>query len=467
MSTSALSGSGSVIDVRGIVKQLMEFEARPLAAARKRVSAVDVSISAMSEIRSVVDKAAASSKAIEDSMMLSGKSVKSSDATLIPATVSNAALASAGSYTVSNTVVGKVQRTAFAGFADATTTTFGSGLLEITGISSDFGSVTDQSFDLGGKTLEQLRDEINSDADLTGLITASIVNTMDGSNNYVLLISGTKTGSTAIFTPTMTGQTASALDSASPPGLSQAASNASAVVNGITVYSKENMFTEAIGGLSFSITKTDATSSTTLTVTDNRSTLKDRLKTFAADLTNLNQKLATLTKPGSKSQKAGPLSGNSAILSLGLALSVKYSEGFRITAGSGSGNTYTWSELGLEVNRDGSVTVRDADLSTAIDGVTSRSGVDKRIGVEMLSGFTSAIRQTLDSFRGVSGTVQSSIDILNTSRSRLSANADDIERKLERTQKSLLMKYSALDSKLASMNQLGSNLRASLAGLSA
>jgi flagellar hook-associated protein 2 len=466
MSTSALSGSGSVIDVRGIVKQLMEVEARPLAAARQRVSAADVSISAMSEVRSIVDKAATSSKAIEDSLMLSGKSVKSSDAALIPATVSTAALASAGSYTVSNTVVGKVQRTAFAGFADATTT-FGSGVLDITGISSDFGSVSDQSFDLNGKTLEQLRDEINDDADLTGLITASIVNTMDGSNNYVLLISGTKTGSTATFTATMTGQTASNLDSASPPGLSQAAGNASAVVNGITVYSKENTFTEAIGGLSFSVTKTDATSSTTLTVTDNRATLKDRLKTFAADLTNLNQKLATLTKPGSKSQKAGPLSGNSAILSLGLALSVKYSEGFRITAGSGLNNSYTWSELGLEVNRDGAVTVRDADLSTAIDGVSSRSGVDKRIGVEMLSGFTSAIRETLDSFRGVSGTVQSSIDILNISRSRLSANADDIERKLERTQKSLLMKYSALDSKLASMNQLGSNLRASLAGLSA
>jgi flagellar hook-associated protein 2 len=420
----------------------------------------------MSEVRSTVDKAAASCKAIEDSTMLSGKSVKSSDAALIPATVSNAALASAGAFTVSNTAVGKVQRTAFAGFSDATTH-FGPGSLEISGVSSDFGSISNQTFDLNGKTLEELRDEINGDADLTGFITASIVNTMDGSNNYVLLISGTKTGSTATFTATMTGRTASNLDSESPPGLSQAASSASAVVNGITVYSKENTFTEAIGGLSFSITKTDATSSTTLTVTDNRSALKDRLKTFAADLTNLRQKLATLTKPGSKLQKAGPLSGNSAIISLGLALSAKYSEGFTITGGGGANNTYTWSELGFEVNRDGSVTVRDAELSTAIDGVTRRSGADKRIGVEMLGGFTSAIRGTLDSFRGVSGTVQGAIDILNISRSRLSANADDIERKLERTQKSLIMKYSKLDSKLASMNQLGSNLRASLAGLSA
>jgi len=96
MSTSALTGSGSVIDVRGIVDKLMQIESKPLTAARQRVGAVNVSISAMSEVKALVDKVASSAKAMEDSLMLAGRSVASSDAALVKASVSNPVLSSPG-----------------------------------------------------------------------------------------------------------------------------------------------------------------------------------------------------------------------------------------------------------------------------------------------------------------------------------------------------------------------------------
>jgi|GEM_PF-2947283 len=646
MSTSALAGSGSVIDVYAIVNQLMTIEQRPVAAAKKRVSSVDVSISAMSRLKGLVDKVGSSAKALEDQIMLSGRSVSSSDSALLRATVSNSASASPGTFAVKNTVLAKSQRTAFPSFASNAPL---SGTFTLQNVSNDFagqsvvagtsyrvvtlGSSTlaqwQASFtQVGGAeltaipgvgdtieargastltgggsivpsvvtialtgatgTLEGLRDAFNSRADLSGKISASIVNTgqdvdtvsvaatgryrvasagnstlaqwqqyftqvgggalisipqvgdtveaaapgtlqgggtvsaatstvasgktyqvadpgsttlavwqasftqVDGAelsaipnvgdvlvaktsgsitgsasffpqDKYIFALSAAKTGSTATFTAVGTAGSGLVVN----PLLGQASANATAEVNGLAVASKSNSFTEAIPGVSFDILKADVSvAGATASITDNRATLKDRLKSFAADLTALNQGLSTLTKPGSKDEQAGPLAGNSGITGLRLAISSAYSSGFTITGASGAGNAYRWADLGLEVNRDGSVTIRQSDLDKAIDGITMGYGAAREIGREMLGGFTSTVRTALDSFRGAAGTIQGSLGVLQTNRSRLSTNVSELESKVERTRKSLFAKYAALDAKLAGLSQVSANVRSSLGRLS-
>ena len=644
MSTSALAGSGSVIDVNGIVNQLIRIEQRPVEAAKQRVSSVDVSISAMSRLKGLVDKVGSSAKALEDQIMLSGRSVTSSDSALLRATVSNSASASPGTFAVKNTVLAKSQRTAFPSFASNAPL---SGTFTLQNVSNDFagqsvvagtsyrvvslGSSTLEQWqasftevgggeltaipgvgdtieapsastltgggsivpsqveiDLTGATLEGLRDAINSRADLSGLISASIVNTGQDTDTasvttasqyrvasagnstleqwqryftqvgggtlisipgvgdiveaaatgtlqgggtvsaatstvasgktyqvaapgsttladwqasftqvggaglstipgvgdvlvartsgpiaggasffpqdkYILALSGSKTGSTATFTAGGTAGSGLVVN----PLLGQASANATAEVNGLAVASKSNSFTEAIPGVSFDILKADASvAGATASITDNRATLKDRLKSFAADLTALNQGLATLTKPGSKGEQAGPLAGNSGITGLSMAISSAYSSGFKITGASGTNNAYRWADLGLEVNRDGSVTIRQSDLDKAIDGITMGYGAAREIGREMLGGFTSTVRTALDSFRGTAGTIQGSLEVLQTNRSRLSTNVSELESKVERTRKSLLAKYAALDAKLAGLSQVSANVRSSLGRLS-
>ncbi|NBQ40751.1 MAG: hypothetical protein EBU34_13480, partial [Alphaproteobacteria bacterium] len=236
--------------------------------------------------------------------------------------------------------------------------------------------------------------------------------------------------------------------------LNQTADDAQAKVDGIVIKSKTNNFLEAIPGLSFEVLKTDATGvASTLTVRDNRETVKERIRKFAADMTALNQRLIAMTKPGSKDEKAGPLAGNSGILSLSSAVSGAYGTGFKITA---TNTQYSWSQVGLEWNRSGAVTVRESDLSNAVDGL---------IGTAMLGGFTSSIKSVLAQFRGVAGSLQASIDVLQNNRSRLSSNIDDLQSRLEKTRAKLVSKYAALDAKLVSMNQMSSNVRSSLAGL--
>ena len=471
MSTSGVGASGSVIDVQGVVSQLMQIEQRPLNVAKQRVSTATVSISAMSDLKSKLDALSSSVKDMEDSRMLAGRSVSSSDATLVKASVTSDTLATAGSYTVKNTSLASAQITQLPGFSDRATTLH-TGTLTFSdataGGSLGIGSSATLTFT--GKTLDEVRDLINADPSLAGKVTASVVNDGMSTNPYSLVLSGSTTGVDADFSVVPTG-----FSSTPSVVLLAPAANASATVNGLQVQSKTNTFTEAIGGLSFDVLKADLSlAGTTITVTNNKSTLKERVKSFAANLSSLYTQIDALTKPGSASEKAGPLAGNSAILSLRLALSTAYNAGFVITGTSGLNSVYRWSDLGLEVQRNGSVTVREADLASAIDGATTIYGGSRRIGDEMLGGFTSSavasqsfsgIRASITQFAGTSGTIQSTIDTLNLTKRSRESDVANIQSRLDATRKSLIAKYAALDAKLAAGNQLLANVQSSLGSL--
>ena len=492
MSTSSV-GSGSVIDVQAVVNQLMQIEQRPLNLAKQRVSSATVSISAMSDLKAKLDALASSTKDVEDSRMLTGKAVSSSDTSLVKVSVTSNTLATPGSYTVTDTSLAKAKKVTIAGFASSSQVLATSGgLLTLSSVSGDLGTFS-EPINLNGKSLEAIRDEINGNTNLAGKVVASIVNSGDSSLGYVLILTGAKTGSTANFSAAWVGpgtynagslvgaltqeiqaptQTVGGIE----VPLDQNADDASATVNGIVVKSKTNTFTEAIGGLSFDILKASSgVGSATITVTDNKSTLKEKIKGFATNLSSVYALIDSLTKPGSADEKAGPLAGNSAIIGLRLALSTAYNAGFLIT---GTNTVYRWSDLGLEVQRNGSVTVREADLASAIDGATTiYPGAARRIGNEMLGGFTSGtvtspttfrgIRSAITQFAGTSGTIQATIDTLNTTKRSRESEIASIQRRLDATRKSLVAKYAALDTKLARGNQTLANVQSSLGSLRA
>jgi len=110
MSTSSVSGSGTVIDVQGIVNSLMQVEQRPLASINEKIKSANVSISALSELKSMVDTAYAASSAVEDPIMLSGKTISVSDAALAKATVTSNADASLGSIVVKSVRLAEAQK---------------------------------------------------------------------------------------------------------------------------------------------------------------------------------------------------------------------------------------------------------------------------------------------------------------------------------------------------------------------
>jgi flagellar capping protein FliD len=112
----------------------------------------------------------------------------------------------------------------------------------------------------------------------------------------------------------------------------------------------------------------------------------------------------------------------------------------------------------MSIQRSGSVSLDESALAAALAGP---------IGESMLLGFSSNIKATLDTFRGGGGSLSTTIEAMQSTVTSLRNDQDKIQDRMQRTRTSLVAKYAALDAKLSQMNQLSSNLKSALAGLSA
>jgi len=492
MSTSSVT-SGSMIDVNSIVNSLMQIEARPLQVVQTKISAANVSISAMGEVKSLVDSAYSAINAIEDQLQLANKSVAVADGTIVKATVTSSSLAGVGEITIEGTQTAAVQRSTFSGFASITQEMgMGNGSLsiDIADGSSLLGEDDDpisKMFDLQGKTLAEVRDTINNDEDLRGKLRAVLVNTGIGETPWVLQLIGAKTGSLAGFSAVWSAEDSidGAITShdggettgpgpqvdAAGTGANPTPDNARATINGIVVESQTNVFENAAPGVKLEILKASV-AGTSVNVADSRGDLQGKIKRFASSFSDLLLKIKDATKPGSTNQKAGPLAGNSGVLGLSSRLFSAYVQGVTLSNSrtwanadgtpaldvNGNPEPIRWSQLGMSIQRSGSVSLDESALAAALAGP---------IGESMLLGFSSNIKATLDTFRGGGGSLSTTIEAMQSTVTSLRNDQDKIQDRMQRTRTSLVAKYAALDAKLSQMNQLSSNLKSALAGLSA
>jgi flagellar hook-associated protein 2 len=495
MSTSSVSGSGTVIDVQGIVNNLMQVEQRPLSVITDKIKAANVSISAMSDLKSMVDAAYAAAAAVEDPIMLSAKTINVSDTSIVKATVTSAADASRGSILVKSLRQAEAQKTKIvipgAESSSSMLNPPGTGnlVIEIPANSTLLGDdelATGSGpieFNLANQSLEDIRDAINGDERLQGKVRADLVNTGVGSEPWVLVLTGSKTGASAGFTSTYMG-TPITTSAGSSGQVIQAPLAALAQVGGVEVQSETNVFENAMPGVRIELLKarimsgvdggTDLTS--TLAVGDNKAAITAKVQTLATAFTNLVLKIRSLSKSGTPDSKAGPLASNSGVLSLSSSVMAAYSQGFRVNVPGvwqesdgtligrtvyEAGESYTqlsWAHLGMELGRDGSISVDSSRLAAALEG---------KVGLAIAGGFGSSLKSVLNSFRGISGSMQSVLDSMRTNVSNLQSDQTKSQQRIDRLRSSYLAKYSALDAKLVQMRQTSSSVQSALAGLRA
>jgi flagellar hook-associated protein 2 len=484
MSTSQIS-SGQMINIQQIVSGLMAIEQRPLTTVKSRISDVNLQISSVSQLKSLVDSAHAAAKAVEDPTMLASKVVASSDMSLVNAKVTDPTLASVGTISFKPVSLSQQQRTTFAGFGSASeaidSDAFGALTISVPSTSSLLGSdeaAMQVVVQVGGRSLSDVAAEINES--LSSKVRASVVKSAD--EGYVLSLTGVGGGRQAVFETSWDDLTNSKLgenglrlgDAATGTGFDNQARDATALVDGgILVSSSTNTFSEVIPGLSLEVkalTSGNASNignTVTLTVGDSREELKLRLGKFAAAFTSLTQKIRELTAPASADAKGGVLALDSGTLSLSSSLYQAYSTGLTLSGErawqDSTGATYgtsarpiSWARIGLEMARGGVVSLNSTLFDAAING---------SLGEALVEGFTSSISTVLSDFKGVSGSLQGAIDTMRTNLSTLRNSQTQQEERLERKRAALVSQYSALDAKLVQMNQMSQNVRSALAGL--
>lgn len=432
------SGIGSGLDVNSIVSQLMAVERQPIDALNRKQSSYNTKLSDFGKLQSALSTLRSAADALRSSTKFASFNAVSSDTSAYTATASSSA--STGTYSISVSAIAKAERRISDGVATSSEAiaTVGSTLT----IQGQTITITDANNSLAG-----LRDAINSTANIG--VSASIV--FDGTSNH-LVLNGTSTGVANALTISTSdaGTVLSSISGAlsATPG-NQAAANASLTVDGMPVSSASNTITDAIQGVTLNLTNTTA-SPVALSVSTDTASVKSKIDAF---VTAYNQLKST-----AKTLGAGSLQGDSTLRSIQSELSREFG-----VAASGLSGGYSYlSDIGISLQKDGTLAVDASKLNSALS--SNFSGV-QALFADSSQGFANRFYTKVDGYIASTGLISTRTEGLNKRISQLDAQKLNLENRMAIIEKRYRAQFTALDKLIGSMNSTSNFLTQQLAGL--
>ncbi|MEO5696198.1 MAG: flagellar filament capping protein FliD [Burkholderiaceae bacterium] len=428
-------GIGSGLDVNSIVTQLVAIERRPIEQLALRKTTLSAELSSYGLLQSYMSNLQSAATQLTKPDFWNQSGIASSAADTVSA--SSTADASPASYQVEVTKL--AQATSLSSNAFAADTAFDAGTMTI----SVGANAIDVAID-AGDTIEAVRTKINA-ADAG--VTASIVRDAGGAR---LLITGNATGADNAVT---VATTAGNLKGFSYPpdgtdGMTQQleARQAEFTINGIALTSASNKLSGVIDGVSLTLSK-ETTDPVTVTVSRNTDALRKGIQDFVNAYNEANKYLSQQTKYDSATSTAGSLQGDRAAVGLQQRMRALVQESSDASPAFGR-----LSDLGLEMQRDGSLKVNDTKLNAALENPKALALAFKTT----TTGFAQRFKSLADGAIGTDGTLTSRVEGLRSSITRNEKDQQRYEDRVAATQKRLLRQYSALDLTLNKLNGLNS-----------
>ncbi len=291
--------------------------------------------------------------------------------------------------------------------------------------------------------LTGLRDAINQ---LGAGVTATIFTTGTGADPNFLSVSFNTTGATTLsLQDDPEGSSTSLLTSVNQ------GSNAEFKLNGVLVSRPRNLINDVIAGVSFTIAETTSGSeTTTLSLSSSRSQLSSSLTQLVNAYNNMVDFLDTQIGPS-----AGLLSGSSLIS--GMASSLR-----QLTSFQGSGNIRSLSELGLELDNAGKLSLNQEKLTGLNDAQLSSA-------FEFLGSAPHGLGSMVQQFRSfsdpVTGLVKTELDQFGITENRLKSQISTLTERIQQQQAALQSRLQFADTLLASLESQQSMLNAQLESL--
>ncbi|MBA3756253.1 MAG: flagellar filament capping protein FliD, partial [Nitrosomonas sp.] len=295
-------GIGSGLDINGIISQLMAVERQPLAALDNKEAKQQTKLSAFGSLKGAISSFQNSLHALTDPAKYTAITASLADTTLANTSATSAAVT--GSYSVEIQTLAQSQKLKSANFS-TTSSTVGSGTMTI-----QFGTYSGGTFTLNPDKAAQSITISPSNSSLAGIrdtinlanvgVTASIVN--DGTGNR-LVIASEDTGLSNALKITTTDADTNNIDNA---GLSQlvydastggttnlaetvAASNATLIIDGISISKASNKITDAIEGVTLDLLKANIGTTTTLNLSRDTASIQGAVSSFVKTFNDLNK----------------------------------------------------------------------------------------------------------------------------------------------------------------------------------
>ena len=441
------AGIGSGLDVAKIVEQMVAAEKIPLKKLEVRAEGIQTQISTYGEIKSLTSKLGdIVSKLTRDSAW-NGVNISSSNST-ISGTMTG--IAAPGTYNIRVTQLAQAQTTIIGGASAAALakdeTMGAAGKIKLT-----MGGV-EKELDIGSSdTLTKIATKIN-EAEMG--IQASVVTDVDGKER--LMLRSKETGTDKSFSVDIS--TLSKLGQAP----AQAAQNAKVELNGVTLESSTNTFASTIPGMSFTVSEV-TTNAATLTVKPDTEAMKKNIQEFVDAYNELNDLLSKSTKavrttdgkvdPTAQADGAGVLQGDSATVSLQNSLRM-LTQGI---SGSPEGLTRL-ADIGIQMQQGGKLSVDGSKLDKGLTNVEAIKGLfaNKADSLGQGGGIAVNFKDFTDKLLSFDGTLNTKTDSLERTLKSNTAEQAKVNKRADTLEARMYQQYSALDTKMASLNALNS-----------
>ena len=362
---SALNNQGSGLNITQIVDSLVQAETAPLTSQiDKKIQKKNQQISGYGLVAAELGKMKDYAASIKGSTAFS----VSSDSSAVSVKVSDQSQATDFNANLSISALASAQTLEFTGFTSKTET-IGTGTINIEygkwdsdNFSPKSGTASNSvTINSSNNTLNDLAKALN---DLDG-VTATVTN--KGNGTYSLIVNSA-TGEDNALKMTVTEDTGSsglsAFDNSTTNNTKQvvAAADAQLNINGVQISRSSNTITDLIDGYEFKLNAT--TSSTALIAgrVDPDLAFK-QVKDFVDVFNSANNAIKDLTRKGLNGEEAGVLARDTLLEGIQRELRNMISNGL-----DGYDDTTRYiSELGVKTERDGSISISEADFKKAFE----------------------------------------------------------------------------------------------------
>ncbi|SDU82554.1 flagellar filament capping protein FliD [Pseudomonas sihuiensis] len=463
MSGTTITGLGTGLDIDGMVTAIADAEKAPKQAQIDRLTTkTETSLSAVGTLTSAVETFEASLTALESSSSsFEGLGVQSSADGVASATAGAGAVP--GSYEVEVISLASSSKVASASLEGGASTTFDSGGT----LTIDVGDNASYEVQVApGASLTEIRDAINSQLSATAGISANIITDASGAR---LVLSSEVTGEGTDLYVKGTGDLAAlninvdedgnhdlTQQSGTGAGSITLASNASYKIDGLELSSSTNTVT-ALSGLSIKLT---AEGTTTLTVAPNTEGLKTSIEAFVSAYNNLitvtNALTRVTTSEDETSTDAGALVGDALVRSLLGSIRNEL-----VQPSTGSGELSVLAQLGVTTNKDGTLSIDDAKLSSALE--THYDEVQAFFVGD--DGLIPRLKSVTEPYTAPGGLLAGRTESLQKTMTQLSEQQQALDRRIDSLTTSLYTKYNNMDILVAQLNASSASLLSTLEAL--
>ena len=298
----------------------------------------------------------------------------------------------------------------------------GANSITITGSGSGAPSVTVNS--TSGETYSQLASDINS-----------AISSYNAANPSTPLNVTATAGSDANGTNLNIASTDSSSFSLNEPALgftqADAATNASATIDGVPISSASNTITGAIPGVTLNLLATTQGAPVSLTVAPDESQISSEINQFVSDynsalnLVNAQFNVTAGTdSSGNATASEGVLASDPTVQSLQSVLEQAIS--YVYTPSSGTTTVSTLNDLGISMNNDGTLSVDTTTLDNAL--ITNPTDVQNFFQGSALNGFANNFYGALNTYASpANGAFQVDLNSYSAENTELGSEISDFE----------------------------------------